>query len=196
MPRIVPLPLYEIKKNNKIHEVYTIIVNSLINKYNERPTESNYRMINKMHVSYKNFYLDKFILDNTIRGKFYGFLLNLAHILIMYNKSNTIKQILHKIIQKEISIEIFLKYQDEKNIYKEIHKTIKIYPWRTVIEMNNNLYDYNYGSIIDGIMNIFLNILLKSYDIIDIQNIKIITNIPNLEKKLSHLEYKFKESFK
>jgi hypothetical protein len=57
---------------------------------------------------------------------------------------------LHKIIKKKINIEIFLKYQDEKNIYKEVYKTIKIYPWRTVIEMDNYLYDYNYTGIVSA----------------------------------------------
>lgn len=193
MNKIFPLPLHNIKKENKNHELYTIIVNSLVNKYAKLPEESLYRTISKMQVSYKH--LDKFVLDNTIRGRFYKFLLRLSHMLVKYNKLSTIKLICDGIMHRSITCSILFLHKNQKKMFVETTKIITIYPWRTAIEMDDKLYDYNYKGITDGIMNIILNIFLKNYNILDIQSIKLSSDISYFSKKINKLEYKFKESF-
>ncbi len=181
MVKVVPLPSYN------PHVVYTVVVNSLLNKFNEEPTHTNYKVISKMHIAYKGIYSDDFVLNNTIRGKFYLFLLNLSHILHKYNKRNIVSQIYDSMNHREIRIYILFKFHK--------YKVIKIYPWRTVLEMENELYDYNYVGIADGIMNIILNVLFGKMNILDIQYVKIITNIPSLIKKINTLDYTLKNAF-
>lgn len=192
MVKIVPLPCTTINVENKKHEIYTTIVNSLINNYITTPSQIYYRTINKLLIANKDLYIDKytsdpFIMDNTIRGKVYKFLLNLSHILCEYKKINILRQVYDARKQRAICLNILIK--------NHTYKLIKIYPWRTCIEINNNAFDYDYINIADGVMHIFTTIIFKTYNILDVQSIKITTNIPFLMKHIQNLEYKYKTAF-
>ena len=192
MVKVIPLSYNIIKVENKKHEVYTTIVNILINGYNESPNHIYYRSINKLLISNKDLYTDKyisdpFLMDNTIHGKVYKFILHLAHILCEYKKINILKQIYDGRKQRGIDLNILIKSNS--------FKLFKIYPWRSVIQIDSEAFDYEYINITEGLMKIFTNNIFKMYNILDVQSIKMTSDIPCLKKQLANLEYKYKNAF-
>ncbi len=187
MTKIVPLSSDFLVCQNKCYEIYSVVVNSLIDRYYIEPSHFRYRVINKLLISNKDLYTDKFILDNTVRGKVYNFLLDLAHILVEYDKSNIISKIIDAKHKRVICINILFKGQ--------YYKLITIHPWRTCIQYETQVYDYDYIGIIEGLMNVFINMLFNKFDILNVQSIKLTTNISKLSKKINNLEFKFKNAF-
>ena len=179
---VKPLPIQQVMKENMNHRVYKSVLDAFYQKYDENPSPKSFNIIHRMVCATPYGYMNAYARKMMVRDRFYAFLFELASFLKLYqNDVGSMKQLLHFIEKKYITMHIMFRGSGVKRI--------RIEPWRTVIQTSETAFDYGSHTtdISDKLSDILIEYILKGEDINDIVNVQVTTNITSFTKTLDRL---------